>query len=103
MCRGNTNLKLHETPTKGVWVEGLTECYVSSADEALNIIEVGDKCRSVAHTQVRLDTPKSFFGPRIGFPFFLWPRNLGRFELDFYGFLWPRKLGCFENLAGLFS
>ena len=51
MCRGNTNLKLHETPTKGVWVEGLTECYVSSADEALNIIEVGDKCRSVAHTR----------------------------------------------------
>ena len=103
MRRGNTNLKLHETPTKGVWVEGLTECYVSSADEALNIIEVGDKCRSVAHTQVRLDTPKSFLGLESASLFFLWPRNLGRFELDFYGFLWPRKLGCFENLAGLFS
>ena len=73
MCRGNTNLKLHETPTKGVWVEGLTECYVSSADEALNIIEVGDKCRSVAHTQVRLDTPKPFFGLESASPLFLWP------------------------------
>ena len=45
-------MKLHETPSKGVWVEGLTQCYVSSAEEALNVIEVGDKCRSVAHTQV---------------------------------------------------
>ena len=86
MRRGNTNLKLHETPTKGVWVEGLTECYVSSADEALNIIEVGDKCRSVAHTQVRLDTPKFFFRPR---------------RLRF--FLWPRNSECFEKLAGVFS
>eukprot|EP01052_Picozoa_sp_SAG31_P019674 SAG31_NODE_1445_length_8320_cov_3.454081_15_plen_293_part_00 len=55
----NRALKLHETPTKGVWVDGLTELFVSSAEEALNVIEIGDKCRSVAHTQMNEASSRS--------------------------------------------
>ena len=101
MRRGNTNLKLHETPTKGVWVEGLTECYVSSADEALNIIEVGDKCRSVAHTQVRLDTPKSFFWPRIGFLFFM-AKELGSLRTRLLWFFVAKEVGVLRKFGGSF-
>jgi kinesin family protein 5 len=79
---GNRALKLHETPTKGVWVDGLTELFVSvrekvrcpggirvglsgwdrvrqSAEEALNVIAIGDKCRSVAHTQMNEASSRS--------------------------------------------
>eukprot|EP01051_Picozoa_sp_SAG22_P001106 SAG22_NODE_39_length_26283_cov_18.486653_5_plen_496_part_00 len=55
----NRALKLHETPSKGVWVDGLTELFVSSAEEALNVIEIGDKCRSVAHTQMNEASSRS--------------------------------------------
>ena len=102
MCRGNTNLKLHETPTKGVWVEGLTECYVSSADEALNIIEVGDKCRSVAHTQVRFDTPKCFFGASNRLPFFFMAKELGSLRTRVLWFFVAKEVGVLRKFGGSF-
>jgi kinesin family protein 5 len=55
----NTRLKLHETPSKGVWVEGLSEVFVSSAEEALGVIEIGDKCRSVASTKMNETSSRS--------------------------------------------
>ena len=52
-------LKLHETPSQGVWVAGLREVFVSSAEEALRVIEAGDKNRSVAATQMNAESSRS--------------------------------------------
>jgi DNA repair exonuclease SbcCD ATPase subunit len=40
-------------------MQGLSELFVSSAEEALNVIEIGDKCRSVAHTQMNAASSRS--------------------------------------------
>eukprot|EP01047_Picozoa_sp_COSAG01_P103641 COSAG01_NODE_33076_length_570_cov_1.424628_2_plen_147_part_01 len=47
------------SPAWVVYMQGLSELFVSSAEEALNVIEIGDKCRSVAHTQMNAASSRS--------------------------------------------
>lgn len=44
------NLKVREEKTKGIWVEGATEVYVSSEQDVLDIIRAGSANRAIAET-----------------------------------------------------
>lgn len=45
-----TNLKVRETPARGVWVEGLTEQYVTTEAEVLECLRQGERARSTSST-----------------------------------------------------
>eukprot|EP01088_Endostelium_zonatum_P014202 TRINITY_DN3010_c2_g1_i1.p1 TRINITY_DN3010_c2_g1~~TRINITY_DN3010_c2_g1_i1.p1 ORF type:complete len:801 (+),score=190.25 TRINITY_DN3010_c2_g1_i1:45-2447(+) len=53
------NLKVRETPTKGVWVEELSERYVSSEQDVLDLIKLGEKSRAVSSTQMNAVSSRS--------------------------------------------
>lgn len=50
LCPGSTNLGVYELPNVGIYVSGLKEEVVISADEVLEHIRRGDAHRHVAHT-----------------------------------------------------
>ena len=45
-------MKVREEKTKGVWVEGATETYVSSEQEVLDVIRIGTSNRAIAETSM---------------------------------------------------
>jgi hypothetical protein len=60
------NLKVREEKTKGIWVEGATEVYVSSEQEVLDIIRMGTSNRAIAETSMYFTAPRNFsLTPRI--------------------------------------
>jgi len=48
-----SNLKVRETPARGVWVEGLTEQFVGSQDEILDLLALGEKASPPAFRRRR--------------------------------------------------
>lgn len=52
-------LKVRETPARGTWVEDLTEEFVASEKEVLDLIRIGEKCRSVAYTKMNATSSRS--------------------------------------------
>ena len=48
----NSDLKIKEDPRRGTYVEGLSEIYVGSKQELLEVITSGDKMRQVACTKL---------------------------------------------------
>eukprot|EP01118_Nematostelium_gracile_P003663 TRINITY_DN14236_c0_g1_i1.p1 TRINITY_DN14236_c0_g1~~TRINITY_DN14236_c0_g1_i1.p1 ORF type:complete len:269 (-),score=69.42 TRINITY_DN14236_c0_g1_i1:265-1071(-) len=52
-------LKIRESPQKGVWIEGLTEEFISSEEEIEELIALGEKCRSVAYTDMNATSSRS--------------------------------------------
>jgi kinesin family member 5 len=44
----NKNLKVRETPSKGVWIDGLTEQFVSCEEDVFDLIRAGEKNRYAA-------------------------------------------------------
>ena len=50
--QSQSSLRLREHPTRGVFVEGLTELSVSSAPEALAVLAAGCNARAVAETRL---------------------------------------------------
>ena len=55
----NSNLPIHEEKGKGVYVKGLTELYVQSADEVYEIMRVGGEARKVASTNMNQESSRS--------------------------------------------
>jgi kinesin family protein C2/C3 len=55
----SSSLDVHQTPNGGVFVAGLTEEQVSSADEIESILARGDANRSVASTSMNTDSSRS--------------------------------------------
>lgn len=53
------NLKVRETPQKGVWVDGLTEIYVSSANDIYELLHLGEKYRATASTGMNAQSSRS--------------------------------------------
>ena len=53
------NLKVRETPTRGVWVEGLSETEVSSHMEVLRLLHQGEEHRAVASTNMNSVSSRS--------------------------------------------
>jgi hypothetical protein len=65
-----TNLSIHETPAKGVWVAGITEevpCppffvtvqYVTSEEDITDLLTIGSKNRAVSETQMNKTSSRS--------------------------------------------
>ena len=46
----NDNLPVHEEKSRGVYVKGLQEVYVSSVKEVLEVMRIGDQSRAVSST-----------------------------------------------------
>lgn len=55
----NDNLPIHEDKTKGVYVKGLSEIYVSSVDEVYDVMRQGTASRSVASTNMNQESSRS--------------------------------------------
>jgi len=53
------NLKVREEKSKGIWVEGATEVYVSSEQEVLEVIRAGTQNRVIAATQMNAESSRS--------------------------------------------
>ena len=47
-----TDLKIKESPVRGIYVEGLTKFHVANENELLDILELGEQARKVAATRV---------------------------------------------------
>ena len=54
-----SNLRVREDPARGVYVEGVTEAYTSSAGEMLELMERGTSNRAVASTRMNADSSRS--------------------------------------------
>jgi kinesin family protein 5 len=55
----NSNLPVHEDKTRGVYVKGLEEFYVSSVPEVYNVMRVGGSARMVASTKMNAESSRS--------------------------------------------
>lgn len=53
------NLPIHEDKTRGIYVKGLTEEYVSSADEVYEVMRQGAAVRAVASTNMNQESSRS--------------------------------------------
>jgi len=49
---GSTSLRIKECPHKGIYVQGLTEVCVTSEEEMLEVISLGEQMRTVAMTKL---------------------------------------------------
>ena len=54
-----TKLKIRETPSRGVWVEGLTEAFVGSENDIFSLLQLGEQSRSVAATNMNAVSSRS--------------------------------------------
>ena len=52
-------LKVRETPSRGVWVDGLTEEYVTCEQDVYDLIKLGEKSRAVASTNMNATSSRS--------------------------------------------
>ena len=52
-------LKVREAPSRGVWVEGLREEYVSCEQDVINLIQLGEKYRAVSATKMNAVSSRS--------------------------------------------
>ncbi|KAF7338258.1 Kinesin heavy chain [Mycena venus] len=55
----NDNLQVHEEKTKGVYVKGLSDYYVSSAREVYEIMRTGGNARIVSSTNMNAESSRS--------------------------------------------
>ncbi len=53
------NLRLRESKSKGVWIDGATDLYVSSFDEVLSVMRKGEGNRSIAATKMNAKSSRS--------------------------------------------
>lgn len=53
------NLQVREDPTKGVYVDGLTQTYVASMEEVMDVLLRGDSSRAVAATNMNAVSSRS--------------------------------------------
>ena len=54
-----TNLRVRESPQKGVYVDGLTTEFVSSEEDVLALLKIGDESRAVASTNMNAVSSRS--------------------------------------------
>lgn len=57
--RDKVNLKVRETPSRGVWVQDLTEHFVSCVEDIFYLLEVGEKSRAVSSTKMNSVSSRS--------------------------------------------
>jgi kinesin family protein 5 len=54
-----TNLRVRESPERGVWVDGLSQVFCTCADDVLQLLQLGEKARSVASTNMNAVSSRS--------------------------------------------
>lgn len=54
-----TNLKIHEDRARGVYIEGLSEQYVSCEEEVYDLMKIGSENREVAYTNMNAGSSRS--------------------------------------------
>eukprot|EP01114_Cavostelium_apophysatum_P005310 TRINITY_DN1613_c0_g1_i3.p1 TRINITY_DN1613_c0_g1~~TRINITY_DN1613_c0_g1_i3.p1 ORF type:complete len:862 (-),score=280.43 TRINITY_DN1613_c0_g1_i3:83-2668(-) len=54
-----SNLKVREEKSKGIWVEGATEMYVSSVEDVIEVIQTGFNNRAIAETKMNSESSRS--------------------------------------------
>ena len=59
LCPKNIGLKVREAPSGDVYVQGLSDEFVTSPDELLDVVAEGDKSRSVAATNMNETSSRS--------------------------------------------
>jgi hypothetical protein len=57
--RQHDALKVRETPQKGVWVEGLSEHYVSAVQDVYDLLMLGEKSRATSSTNMNAVSSRS--------------------------------------------
>ncbi|EAL69265.1 hypothetical protein DDB_G0276369 [Dictyostelium discoideum AX4] len=57
--KNNKQLKIRESKSQGIYVEGLTEEYVASEEDIMELIQVGESSRSVAKTNMNQRSSRS--------------------------------------------
>lgn len=55
----NSNLKIRESPHRGVWVEGLTELFVTCEQDVIDLLRMGERFRKVASTKMNATSSRS--------------------------------------------
>lgn len=53
------NLKVRETPSRGVWVQGLSEHFVTSVEDIIELLQTGEKYRAVSATRMNAVSSRS--------------------------------------------
>ena len=59
LCGCSPELKIKENKTKGIFVDGLTEIYVASEEEMLEVLSMGERNRTVASTKMNSVSSRS--------------------------------------------
>jgi kinesin family protein 5 len=57
--RSKTNLKINEDHVRGIYIEGVTETFVTCEQEVHNCIRVGNENRSIAYTNMNAQSSRS--------------------------------------------
>lgn len=53
------NLKVRETPSRGVWVQGLSEHFVACIEDIMDLLELGEKSRATSSTKMNSVSSRS--------------------------------------------
>eukprot|EP00762_Andalucia_godoyi_P004183 ANDGO_06248.mRNA.1 Kinesin-related protein 5 len=53
------NLKIHESPQKGIYIQDLTEEYVNNEEDIYTLLDIGASNRAVASTNMNLESSRS--------------------------------------------
>lgn len=53
------NLRVRETPSRGVWVQGLSEHFVTSVEDIIDLLQTGEKFRAVSATRMNAVSSRS--------------------------------------------
>jgi kinesin family protein 5 len=56
---GKVDLQIRQHPTKGIYVEGITEVYVGGEDEVMAVMDEGARNRKVAETKMNMESSRS--------------------------------------------
>ncbi|EAS04578.2 kinesin motor catalytic domain protein (macronuclear) [Tetrahymena thermophila SB210] len=59
LCIQKCDLKIKESPTRGIYVEGLTQLSVGTENELLTMLELGEQARKVAATRINQYSSRS--------------------------------------------
>ena len=57
--RSKTNLKIVEEPKRGVYIENVTETYVTAEEEVHACLRKGNENRSIAYTNMNAQSSRS--------------------------------------------
>ena len=92
------NLKIREDKTRGVYLQGVTENYVSGESEVYELMKIGNNNRSISATQMNEGSSRS----HSIFLMTVSQNNLIELSVSFYFFYLKKKLNFRLKLESFF-